>query len=682
MSIININDSLGEEHNELTQSELPNGHVEERVQVDRRKLENMILGVEENVPNAEDYFEQVSAQSGTKIQWPSRLKIGAKTKKDPFIKIIGPVENVKNAKKIINSLLKIKKHRITLKIEIPHAEHSHVIGRRGKNTQEIMQKTHCHIHFPDSNKHSDAEKNNQVSIAGSTLQTENSRSMLRKISPVIITIVAEITKPQVASVEAQRKALAQPDITVTIQQTSTNVFQWNIKASGHNKAGILKMIEKIQKINDLKSEDCQCKSVFELRPVLLSACYGLFKLSTVRWIAAHTNTQMQFSAQDPFIVILGEPSAILHAREYLTGLLPVTLLFDRQNDGNINMDRGFTRRLEEEFSVKIIEKEKTGSSGAESLFLIRTHEANLTSAYRTRLLILNEPSEFIPNEYEFMKDLQLLIKQSESVLIKPRNHMSAPIFSQSVNVSLMQEPPDSPDPKESPIAHSLLSGVRSFNSTNARESFTFCNQKNVFDRNVNEETTQNLWNGTSCSFSSSLPARILQADLQEIWDTDERNDNLNSKDVSYNQSNSNQNQLASVLEEDEPSDYNVYNNSNLSARMGANQTDRIGIPPGFNQSLGFGQSANTFINSTNSSLGSDMNWDIRSHTEPQTVLSQLGCSEYLKQFKEQEIDMQAFLLLDETNLKDIGVVTMGARKKIYNAILKLRDSAERQGYVI
>lgn len=31
--------------------------------------------------------------------------------------------------------------------------------------------------------------------------------------------------------------------------------------------------------------------------------------------------------------------------------------------------------------------------------------------------------------------------------------------------------------------------------------------------------------------------------------------------------------------------------------------------------------------------------------------------------------MEAFLLLDEQNLKDIGVSTMGARKKIYNAIL-------------
>lgn len=31
--------------------------------------------------------------------------------------------------------------------------------------------------------------------------------------------------------------------------------------------------------------------------------------------------------------------------------------------------------------------------------------------------------------------------------------------------------------------------------------------------------------------------------------------------------------------------------------------------------------------------------------------------------------MPAFLLLDEQNLKDIGVSTLGARKKIFNAII-------------
>jgi hypothetical protein len=81
-------------------------------------------------------------------------------------------------------------------------------------------------------------------------------------------------------------------------------------------------------------------------------------------------------------------------------------------------------------------------------------------------------------------------------------------------------------------------------------------------------------------------------------------------------------------------------------------------------------------------LHNDINWDIQIFVEPAMVLAQLGCSEYLPQFRDQEIDMQAFLLLDEQNLKDIGVSTMGARKKIFNAILKLRDSARKRGYSI
>lgn len=45
--------------------------------------------------------------------------------------------------------------------------------------------------------------------------------------------------------------------------------------------------------------------------------------------------------------------------------------------------------------------------------------------------------------------------------------------------------------------------------------------------------------------------------------------------------------------------------------------------------------------------------------------------------------MEAFLLLDEQNLKDIGVSTMGARKKIYNAILsKLIKRGKQLPYFI
>lgn len=56
----------------------------------------------------------------------------------------------------------LQRDKISLRIEIPHCDHSKIIGRKGKNTQDIMRDTMCHIHFPDSNRIHDMEKNNQV----------------------------------------------------------------------------------------------------------------------------------------------------------------------------------------------------------------------------------------------------------------------------------------------------------------------------------------------------------------------------------------------------------------------------------------------------------------------------------------------------------------------------------------
>lgn len=36
-----------------------------------------------------------------------------------------------------------QKTRITLKIDVPYNEHSHIIGREGKNTQSVMKGSHC-----------------------------------------------------------------------------------------------------------------------------------------------------------------------------------------------------------------------------------------------------------------------------------------------------------------------------------------------------------------------------------------------------------------------------------------------------------------------------------------------------------------------------------------------------------
>lgn len=47
-------------------------------------------------------------------------------------------------------------------MDVSHTEHSHVIGKSGHNIKRVMQETGCHIHFPDSNRNTLAEKSNQV----------------------------------------------------------------------------------------------------------------------------------------------------------------------------------------------------------------------------------------------------------------------------------------------------------------------------------------------------------------------------------------------------------------------------------------------------------------------------------------------------------------------------------------
>ncbi|KJH42772.1 KH domain protein [Dictyocaulus viviparus] len=137
---------------------LQNGRYEEKIQVDRRRLEAMIAGAPVGETafifiNANDFFTKVEQYSGAQICWPSHLKIGAKTKKDPFVKVIGTVDAIERAKHYISTTLRARNDRVTLKMDIHHSIHSHIIGKGGKSIQQIMRTTGCHIHFPDSNKY-------------------------------------------------------------------------------------------------------------------------------------------------------------------------------------------------------------------------------------------------------------------------------------------------------------------------------------------------------------------------------------------------------------------------------------------------------------------------------------------------------------------------------------------------
>ncbi|VDM57613.1 unnamed protein product [Angiostrongylus costaricensis] len=63
------------------------------------------------------------------------------------------MSEIERAKNYISATLRVKKDRVTLKMDIHHSIHSHIIGKAGRGIQQVMRATGCHIHFPDSNKY-------------------------------------------------------------------------------------------------------------------------------------------------------------------------------------------------------------------------------------------------------------------------------------------------------------------------------------------------------------------------------------------------------------------------------------------------------------------------------------------------------------------------------------------------
>ena len=89
---------------------------EQRFRVDRRKLEMMMTNSPEFGEAAAEFFERIGAETDTCVIWPSRLKIGAKSKKDPHIRVGGQEEGVKRAKLLITEVLDTTTNRYILRL--------------------------------------------------------------------------------------------------------------------------------------------------------------------------------------------------------------------------------------------------------------------------------------------------------------------------------------------------------------------------------------------------------------------------------------------------------------------------------------------------------------------------------------------------------------------------------------
>ncbi|XP_029465629.1 protein bicaudal C homolog 1 [Rhinatrema bivittatum] len=369
--------------------------TEERFRVDRKKLEAMLQAAAEGKgKSGEDFFQKIMEETNTQIAWPSKLKIGAKSKKDPHIKVSGKRDNVKEAKERIMSVLDTKSNRVTLKMDVSHTEHSHVIGKGGNNIKKVMEETGCHIHFPDSNRNNQAEKSNQVSIAGQPAGVESARVRIRELLPLVLMfelpiagILQPIPDPSTPTIQHISQTY---NISVSFKQRSRMYGTTVIVRGSQNNTSAVKEGTALL----LEHLGGGLASAIPVSTQLdIAAQHHLFMMgrngSNIKHIMQRTGAQIHFP--DPTnpqkkstVYLQGTIDSVCLARQYLMGCLPLVLMFDMKEE--IEVEPQYITQLMEQLDVFISIKPKPKQPSKS--VIVKSVERNALNMYEARKCLL------------------------------------------------------------------------------------------------------------------------------------------------------------------------------------------------------------------------------------------------------------------------------------------------------
>ncbi|XP_036402787.1 protein bicaudal C homolog 1-A-like [Megalops cyprinoides] len=373
--------------------------TEERFRVDRKKLEVMLLAATEGrVNGGEDFFQKVMEETKTQIAWPSKLKIGAKSKKDPHIKVCGKKESVKEAKEKIMSVLDSKSSRVTLKMDVSHTEHSHVIGKGGNNIRKVMEDTGCHIHFPDSNRNNQAEKSNQVSIAGQPAGVETARAKIRELLPLVLTFdLPAMVQPDPSSPAIQHISQTY-NLSVTFKLRPRLYGTMGVVRGSQDNAAAVKRGTALllEHLMGSLASTISVSTQLDIAPQ-----HHLFMMgrngSNVKHITQRTGAQVHFP--DPSspqkkstIYFQGSIDSACLARQYLMGFLPLVLMFDIKEDMEVEQQSLTTLMEQLDVFISIKAKIKQPSKTV----IVKSVERNAMNMYEARRILLGLEQSGVP----------------------------------------------------------------------------------------------------------------------------------------------------------------------------------------------------------------------------------------------------------------------------------------------
>nr|XP_046149456.1 bicaudal C homolog 2 [Oncorhynchus gorbuscha] len=456
--------------------------VEERFRIDRKKLEAMLYAPRHGEGlTGEEFFGRVMVETNTQVKWPSKLKIGAKSKKDPHVKVDGKRANVLEAKKKILELLETKVNKVTLKMDVAHTEHSHVIGKGGGNIKKVMEMTSCHIHFPDSNRHNaTGEKSNQVSIAGPVQGVEAARKRIRDLQPLVLTFDLPVTLvsqalPDAASPVIQQVAQAL-GVSVSFRaQPRLYSSCCVVRALQGNSVAIKKAVCVLMEL--LLGSELGAGGQGGVMGVVstqldVTSQQHLFLLGQngAHFLGVMHQTQTQIVLPDlsapqnpPSLLIQGSPDGVCLARQQLMDCLPVCLMFDMREDGEADPRK--LAQMMQSLGVFISVKPKVKQT-AKSV-VVKGLERNISSLYEARRLLLGLESSEVAMTAKMNSDprlagngltnywLNMLLQQ-----LRLSDHGSVPTTEAVIGSFSQSKPHPSPPPGLTPPSEEVRTGLK------------------------------------------------------------------------------------------------------------------------------------------------------------------------------------------------------------------------------
>jgi protein bicaudal C len=706
------------DHQVKEQQSLPDGYAEDRFRVDRKRLESLLSQSvkmnnnntnQTNMTRAESFFMEVMNSTNTQVSWPSRLKVGAKSKKDPHIKITGPCEQVKVAKDKIMQQLDSKSSRVTIKMDVSHTDHSHVIGKGGSNIKNVMKETECHIHFPDSNRNSQvSEKSNQVSIAGQGSGVEIARQRIRELLP--ITLFFEYPTKHINNLDLNSSTIQNivQTYNISVQIKSRKQFTSIIQVRGcvSNQIGLKDgVICLMQVLTGQLGQTIPITTSIEIQNV--QSFMNAKSVAKIKAIQANTGITIDlpndrskstniFDNNDKIVSMTGAMEGVLYARQEIISQLPLVLMFDLKENIDTQSAQSIGEKFECFISIKSKAKQATKSC------IIKSSEANVYNMFKARQILMNlsyNGLEDIPmpvNTASFLfnqKMTQMQMAQVTAQVAAQKQVVQQPIQQQNNNNFMPifnKSPRRSMQISTKSINSHMISSTPSRDSANSSTKSIDSNPSTVSSGNgkltQNESGILRQPNGPT---EKGFVVRTMSGNQKtgiKIASIQNRQGSCSSKD-------------------DCISSGNECNTSDLSDSEHSNITsNKPVVSESYYKPISFRTTINKMKNikgnvSSSTSDNSDEqiasnNKKIIFQSNTQTLKSKLAnkqnnknlpsslselfknlnLEKYIQNFTEQEVDLATFQTMTDNDLRELGVNTFGARRKMSMAIKELNSN--------